>query len=215
MIQERLARRPSRLRKLAASGAVPMRTKLGRWSLGMGAAAVMSIALTVPIASSASAATTKPSDPGTSSPSAASVVQLVAKFELAQTVPSAECPTAVQPAEIPPECLAELPVPLWASACPVGGPNLAALCSFGSTYPNPAVARGIAALDCANAAQFYNKWAPQDVQLDERVYAIYGKEGLPEILTFLPQGTASCLPVTSTFLGVNQPALEESELVIS
>lgn len=38
-----------------------MNTRLGRWALGMGAAAAMSTALMVPIASSASAATTQPS----------------------------------------------------------------------------------------------------------------------------------------------------------
>ena len=40
-----------------------MNTRLGRWALGMGAAAAMSAALMVPIASSASAATTQPSQP--------------------------------------------------------------------------------------------------------------------------------------------------------
>jgi hypothetical protein len=192
-----------------------MNTKLGRWSLGMGAAAVMSIALMVPIASSASAATTKPSDPGTSSPSTASFVQLVEKFELAQTVPSAECPTATQPTEIPPLCLAGLPVPFWVTACPAAGPNNAALCSFGSTNPNSAVAAEIAASECASAAQMYNKYAPVDVALDKYIYKKYGQQGLPKVLLSLPQGTASCLGVTSVFLGVNQPALEESELVIS
>jgi hypothetical protein len=40
-----------------------MNKRLGRWALGMGAAAAMSTALMVPIASSASAATTQPSQP--------------------------------------------------------------------------------------------------------------------------------------------------------
>ncbi len=40
-----------------------MKTRLGRWALGMGAAAAMSTALMVPIASSASAATTQSSQP--------------------------------------------------------------------------------------------------------------------------------------------------------
>jgi hypothetical protein len=61
----------------------------------------------------------------------------------------------------------------------------------------------------------YNKYAPEDVKLDEAVNKIYEEEGLPEVFTSLPLGAASCLPVTSTFLGVNNPALEESELIIS
>jgi hypothetical protein len=191
-----------------------MNTKV-RWALGMGVAAAMSTALVMPMASSASAATTRPSDPGTSSPSTPSFVQLVEKFELLQTAPSAECPIAVQPTEIPPLCLEGLPVPLWATACPAAGPNNAALCSFGSTNPNSAAAAEIAKSECASAAQLYNTWAPDDVALDEYIYAKYGKQGLPEILLYLPQGTASCLPVTGTSLGVNQPALYQSELVIS
>ena len=204
MVQERPARQPGRMRARSS--------KLGRWSLGMGAAAVMSIALMVPIASSASAATTMPSDPGTSP---AQLKQLVLEFESLQTVPSGECPTAVQPTEIPPGCLARVPVPLWVKACPAAGPNNAALCAFGSTYPNSTTAAEIAAGECASAARLYNKWAPVDVKLDERVNEIYEEEGLPAVFTFLPLGTASCLPVTSTFLGVNNPALEEAELVIS
>lgn len=204
MVQERPARRPGPMRARSS--------KLGRWSLGMGAVAVMSIALMVPIASSASAATTKPSDPGTSP---AQVLQLVLEFESLQTVPSGECPTAVQPLEIPPGCLAGLPVPGWIKACPASGPNNAELCTFGSDYPNSAIAAERAAGECASAARLYNKWAPADVNLDERVNEIYEEEGLPEVFTSLPVGTASCLPVTSTFLGVNNPALEESELVIS
>lgn len=197
------------------TGRITMKTRLGRWALGMGAAAAMSTALMVPIASSASAATTMPSDPGTSPPSPASVAQLVVKFESLQTVPSGECPTAVQPTEIPPGCLAGVPVPLWATACPAAGPNNAALCAFGSTYPNSTTAAEIAAGECASAARMYNTYAPVDVKLDERVNEIYEEEGLPEVFNSLPLGAASCLPVTSTFLGVNQPALEESELVIS
>jgi hypothetical protein len=192
-----------------------MNTKLGRWSLGMGAAAVMSIALMVPIASSASAATTKPSDPGTSPPSPARLKQLVVEFESLQTVPSGECPRAVQPTEIPPGCLAGLPVPGWATACPAAGPNNAALCTFGSTYPNSAEAAEIAVDECVSAARMYNKYAPVDVKFDEDVNKLYEKEGLPKVFKSLPLGAASCLPVTSTFLGVNHPALEESELVIS
>lgn len=207
MVQKLPARRPGRMRARSS--------KLVRWSLGMGAAAVMSIALMVPIASAASAATTMPADPGTSSVSPAWLVQLVVEFESLQTVPSGECPTAVQPTEIPPGCLAGLPVPGWARACSAAGPNNAALCTFGSTYPNSTIAAERAVDECASAARMYNKYAPEDVKLDEAVNKIYEEEGLPEVFTSLPLGAASCLPVTSTFLGVNNPALEESELIIS
>jgi hypothetical protein len=207
MVQERPARRPGRMRARSS--------KLGRWPLGMGAAAVMSIALMVPIASPASAATTRPSDPGTSPPSLARLKQLVVEFESLQTVPSGECPTAVQPTEIPPGCLAGLPVPGWARACPAAGPGNAAFCTFGSTYPDSAIAAEIAVNECASAARMYNKYAPEDVKLDKAVNKLYEEEGLPEVFTSLPLGIASCLPVTSTFLGVSNPALEESELVIS
>jgi len=193
-----------------------MNTKLGRWSLGMGAAVVMSIALIVVIASSASAATTKPSDPGTSPPSPVEVEQLVEDFELLQTVPPGECPTAVQPTEVPPGCLEGVPVPIWPGECSVdSGPAKVQLCSFGSTNPNSTTAAEIAASECASAAQMYNTDAPEDVTLDEYVNELFEEEGLPVVFKSLPQGTASCLGVTSIFLGVNVPALEESQLLIS
>jgi hypothetical protein len=50
------------------TGRINMKTRLGRWALGMGAAAAMSAALVAPIASSASAATTQPSQAVTIGP---------------------------------------------------------------------------------------------------------------------------------------------------
>lgn len=81
--------------------------------------------------------------------------------------------------------------------------------------PNSYTAAETAADECASAARLYNTDAPKDVALDERVNKLDDEEGLPEVFNSLPLGTASCLPVTSTFLGVNRPALEQSELVIS